>query len=198
MKLYTVAGRRFEGEAIFLDHPMSFQTLAVDSKLKKAIMVDVEKFIKLKKTTTEEMGKWKIGYLLPGPLGTGQSSLISAMANHLKYDIHDHLKLMLLAMPCSLVLLMEDILRSQQGKWPWVPHKIWCNDGDVWFRRKQKLNNHLVSVIFKSSIGYKDVICIVSSINIFFFQFEARLIRGFKNAPNVEHLVSTKNHHFGK
>ena len=31
----------------------------------------------------------KRGYLLHGPPGTGKSSMIAAMANHLKYDIYD-------------------------------------------------------------------------------------------------------------
>jgi chaperone BCS1 len=32
---------------------------------------------------------WKRGYLLYGPPSTGKSSLIAAMANHLKFDIYD-------------------------------------------------------------------------------------------------------------
>ncbi|KAI4985773.1 hypothetical protein ZWY2020_018403 [Hordeum vulgare] len=38
----------------------------------------------------KKIGKaWKRGYLLHGPPGTGKSSLIAAMANHLRFDIYD-------------------------------------------------------------------------------------------------------------
>lgn len=62
---------------------------------------------------------WKRGYLLYGPPGTGKSSMIGAMANHLKYDIYD-LELTEVKSNCELrnlliqttdrsILVIEDI-----------------------------------------------------------------------------------------
>ncbi|XP_039026038.1 AAA-ATPase At3g50940-like [Hibiscus syriacus] len=82
-------------------------------------MVDLQHF-----TNGEEyykrVGKaWKRGYLLYGPPGTGKSSLITAMANYLKYDIYDldltdvhtnsDLRFLLLTMPSRSILIIEDI-----------------------------------------------------------------------------------------
>ncbi|KAE8680835.1 pentatricopeptide repeat-containing protein [Hibiscus syriacus] len=89
INLHTVVYGRWDVEEIKLKHPMTFNTLAMDSELKRAVMVDLQHF-----TNGEEyykrVGKaWKRGYLLYGPPGTGKSSLIAAMANYLKYDIYD-------------------------------------------------------------------------------------------------------------
>ncbi|EOY26310.1 Cytochrome BC1 synthesis, putative [Theobroma cacao] len=64
----------------------------------------------------ESLETW---YLLYGPPGTGKSSLIAAMANHLKYNIYDldltaiqtnsDLRFLLLAMPSRSILVVEDI-----------------------------------------------------------------------------------------
>ncbi|RVW42834.1 Protein hyper-sensitivity-related 4 [Vitis vinifera] len=69
--------------SILLDHPMTFQTLAMDSELKKELVEDLDNFVN-GKDYYRRIGKaWKRGYLLYGPPGTGKSSLIAAMANHL-------------------------------------------------------------------------------------------------------------------
>ncbi|XP_058203165.1 AAA-ATPase At2g18193-like [Rhododendron vialii] len=100
VKLYTRAGipsdndgRRGGGQggwgSINLDHPATFETLAMDPELKKTIIDDLERFLK-RKDFYKKVGKaWKRGYLLYGPTGTGKSSLIAAMANHLKFDVYD-------------------------------------------------------------------------------------------------------------
>ncbi|GJX54188.1 AAA+ ATPase domain-containing protein [Tanacetum coccineum] len=69
-----------------LDHPSTFDTLAMDPKLKKSIIDDLDLFVK-RRDFYKKVGKaWKRGYLPPG---TGKSSLIAAMANYLKFDIYD-------------------------------------------------------------------------------------------------------------
>ncbi|KAJ0985815.1 hypothetical protein J5N97_004171 [Dioscorea zingiberensis] len=74
---------------INLQHPSSFDTLAMDPELKRTLMEDLSRFTQ-SKDYYRRIGKaWKRGYLLYGPPGTGKSSLIAAMANFLKYDIYD-------------------------------------------------------------------------------------------------------------
>jgi mitochondrial chaperone BCS1 len=61
----------------------------MDHKLKQSIIDDLNRFIK-RNDYYKKIGKaWKRGYLLYGPPGTGKSSLIAAMANHLRFDIYD-------------------------------------------------------------------------------------------------------------
>ncbi|KAJ9153515.1 hypothetical protein P3X46_026943 [Hevea brasiliensis] len=74
------------------DHPITFETLAMDSEIKATVLNDLNTFRNVGKAKEcyRSNGKaWKRGYLLYGPPGTGKSSLIAAMANHLKYDIYD-------------------------------------------------------------------------------------------------------------
>jgi chaperone BCS1 len=71
-----------------LQHPSTFETLAMDRKQKQSIIDDLDRFIK-RKEYYRRIGKaWKRGYLLYGPPGTGKSSLIAAIANHLRFDIY--------------------------------------------------------------------------------------------------------------
>ncbi|KAK3410367.1 hypothetical protein EUGRSUZ_J02365 [Eucalyptus grandis] len=83
LKLYTASSNSsFSGpwSSVNLDHPATFQTLAMDLELKKKILDDLDM----------RVGKvWKRGYLLYEPPGTGKSSLVAAMANHLNFDIYD-------------------------------------------------------------------------------------------------------------
>ncbi|XAR73839.1 hypothetical protein NMG60_11007941 [Bertholletia excelsa] len=75
--------------SINLEHPATFDTLALDPELKKAIIDDLERFVR-RREFYKRVGKaWKRGYLLYGPPGTGKSSLIAAIANYLKFDIYD-------------------------------------------------------------------------------------------------------------
>ncbi|PKU64370.1 AAA-ATPase At3g50940-like [Dendrobium catenatum] len=72
-----------------LDHPSTFDTLAMDPELKRSVKEDLERFVR-RKAYYRRVGKaWKRGYLLYGPPGTGKSSLIAAIANFLKFDIYD-------------------------------------------------------------------------------------------------------------
>ncbi|KAK4357611.1 hypothetical protein RND71_023221 [Anisodus tanguticus] len=79
----------YGGESVKLDHPSTFDTLAMDPELKYKLMDDLERFVR-RRDYYRRVGKaWKRGYLLYGPPGTGKSSLIAAMANYLKFDIYD-------------------------------------------------------------------------------------------------------------
>ncbi|GJX82241.1 AAA+ ATPase domain-containing protein [Tanacetum coccineum] len=92
-------------ESVNLDHPSTFDTLAMDPMMKKAIMDDLDLFLK-RRDFYKRVGKaWKRGYLLYGPPGTGKSSLIAAIANYLKFDIFD-LQLMNIGGDSSLKKLM--------------------------------------------------------------------------------------------
>ncbi|KAG5382477.1 hypothetical protein IGI04_033947 [Brassica rapa subsp. trilocularis] len=104
---------------ISLEHPSTFDTLAMDPSAKKKIIDDLERFLK-RKEFYKRVGKaWKRGYLLYGPPGTGKSSLIAAMANYLKFDVFDldlsniydngELKRILLSTTNRSILVIEDI-----------------------------------------------------------------------------------------
>nr|GEU40989.1 AAA+ ATPase domain-containing protein [Tanacetum cinerariifolium] len=112
-------GQSHYRQTVNLDHPSTFETLAMDQKRKKEIMADLDMFVR-RKDFYKKVGKvWKRGYLLYGPPGTGKSSLIAAMANYLKFDIYDLqlmnvrddscLKDMLLQTLNRSILVIEDI-----------------------------------------------------------------------------------------
>ncbi|KAJ4821240.1 P-loop containing nucleoside triphosphate hydrolases superfamily protein [Rhynchospora pubera] len=71
------------------EHPVTFDTLAMDPEKKAVILDDLATF-REGKEYYHRIGKaWKRGYLLYGPPGTGKSSMISAIANYLEYDVYD-------------------------------------------------------------------------------------------------------------
>jgi chaperone BCS1 len=72
-----------------LNHPASFDSLALEPDLKKTIIDDLDRFLRRKKLYQKVGKPWKRGYLLYGPPGTGKSSLIAAMAKYLKFDVYD-------------------------------------------------------------------------------------------------------------
>ncbi|XP_073065581.1 AAA-ATPase At2g18193-like [Primulina eburnea] len=109
---------------INLDHPATFDKLAMDPCLKKSIIEDLERFVR-RRDYYKKVGKaWKRGYLLYGPPGTGKSSLIAAMANYLKFDVYDlelaslysnsELKRILLSTTNRSIIVVEDIDCSVQ------------------------------------------------------------------------------------
>lgn len=106
-------------ESIDLEHPSTFETLAMAPKMKNEIMEDLDRFIRRKELYRRVGRAWKRGYLLYGPPGTGKSSLVAAMANYLKFDVYDlqlanvrndkDLRQLLLATGNKSILVIEDI-----------------------------------------------------------------------------------------
>ncbi|XP_010245232.1 PREDICTED: AAA-ATPase At3g50940-like [Nelumbo nucifera] len=105
--------------SINLEHPATFDTLAMEPKLKKDLIDDLDRFMK-RRNYYKKVGKaWKRGYLLYGPPGTGKSSLIAAMANYLNFHIYDlelskvrrdsDLRRLLVATKNRSILVIEDI-----------------------------------------------------------------------------------------
>ena len=102
-----------------LEHPSTFDTLAMDPDAKRAIIEDLDRFVRRREFYKRVGRTWKRGYLLYGPPGTGQSSLIAAMANYLSFDIYDlqlgsvikdsDLRRLLLATANRSILVIEDI-----------------------------------------------------------------------------------------
>ncbi|KAK1363539.1 Protein hyper-sensitivity-related 4 [Heracleum sosnowskyi] len=124
LKIFTLQSEdRFSSsetwQSVSLDHPATFETLAMDVELKETVMKDLERFV-TRREKYRKVGKaWKRGYLLYGPPGTGKSSLIAAMANYLKFDIYDleltdlkrnsELRKLLIATANRSILVVEDI-----------------------------------------------------------------------------------------
>ncbi|CAM0906089.1 unnamed protein product [Alopecurus aequalis] len=117
LKIFMNEGRSWHG--INHHHPATFDTLAMDSKLKRAVVDDLDRFLK-RKEYYRRIGKaWKRGYLLHGQPGTGKSSLVAAMANYLRFNLYDldlsevrlnsALQRLLIAMPNKSILVIEDI-----------------------------------------------------------------------------------------
>uniref|UniRef100_A0A0E0BSK5 AAA+ ATPase domain-containing protein n=1 Tax=Oryza glumipatula TaxID=40148 RepID=A0A0E0BSK5_9ORYZ len=100
-------------------HPAMFNTLAMDLDKKAEIIQDLTLF-KEGRDCHSSVGKvWKRRYLLYGPSGTGKSSMISAMANFLCYDVYDldlttvrnntDLRKLLLETTEQSIIVIEDI-----------------------------------------------------------------------------------------
>ncbi|XP_027347792.1 AAA-ATPase At3g50940-like [Abrus precatorius] len=102
-----------------LDHPATFDTLALDGDVKEFVMEDLKRFVRRKEYYRKVGKAWKRGYLLYGPPGTGKSSLIAAMANYLHFDIYDleltelqynsELRRLLIGLANRSILVVEDI-----------------------------------------------------------------------------------------
>lgn len=124
VKLHTLAcaasyASSFVWDSINLEHPSTFDTLAMEPRQKKSIIEDLDRFVRRKDFYRKVGRAWKRGYLLYGPPGTGKSSLIAAMANYLKFDIYDleltnvkrdsDLRKLLLRTANRSILVIEDI-----------------------------------------------------------------------------------------
>ncbi|XP_043694086.1 uncharacterized protein LOC122644765 [Telopea speciosissima] len=107
------------GQSINLEHPTTFDKLAMDPELKRVLIEDLDRFVKRREFYRRVGKAWKRGYLLYGPPGTGKSSLIAAMANYLKFDIYDveltslrsnsDLRSLMLKTANRSILVIEDI-----------------------------------------------------------------------------------------
>ncbi|KAL8047371.1 hypothetical protein ABFX02_08G236700 [Erythranthe guttata] len=123
IKLHTLSnapyGSHFMWDSVNLEHPSTFETLAMEPSQKAAIVEDLDRFVRRKEFYRKVGKAWKRGYLLYGPPGTGKSSLIAAMANYLKFDVYDlelasikrdsDLRRLLLRTANRSILVIEDI-----------------------------------------------------------------------------------------
>ncbi|XP_057971290.1 AAA-ATPase At5g17760-like [Malania oleifera] len=119
---YPCGGLLWEG--INLDHLATFDKFSMDLDQKRAVVEDLDRFLRRKEFYRRLERAWKRGYLLYGPLDTGKSSLIAAMANYLKFDVYDlqltsvmrdsDLRKLLLATANRSILMIEDIDCSMQ------------------------------------------------------------------------------------
>ncbi|XP_059279072.1 protein HYPER-SENSITIVITY-RELATED 4-like [Lycium ferocissimum] len=105
--------------SVVLNHPATFNTMAMEPEMKKDLIEDLDMFVS-RKDYYRRVGKaWKRGYLLYGPPGTGKSSLVAAMANYLKFDVYDldlrevqcnsDLRRLLIGSANHSILVIEDI-----------------------------------------------------------------------------------------
>ncbi|KAK4561934.1 hypothetical protein RGQ29_004688 [Quercus rubra] len=109
-----------------LEHPATFDKLAMSPKLKRSLKDDLDRFVNRKEWYKKVGRAWKRGYLIYGPPGTGKSTLIAAMANHLKFDIYffdisnitsdSMLRNILLSSSNGSMIVIEDIDCAQLEK----------------------------------------------------------------------------------
>lgn len=120
IKLHTVDYNGTDyWSCINLDHPATFDKIAMDPELKKGLIEDLDRFISRREYYRRVGKAWKRGYLLYGPPGTGKSSLVAAMANYLKFDVYDldlrevmcnsDLRRLLIGTASKSILVIEDI-----------------------------------------------------------------------------------------
>lgn len=105
--------------SVNLEHPSTFDTLAMNPTLKQELIQDLNRFVRSRHFYKRVGKAWKRGYLLYGPPGTGKSSLVAAMANYLKFDIYDvelaslrsdaELRRLLVSTKNRSILVIEDI-----------------------------------------------------------------------------------------
>ncbi|GKU99297.1 hypothetical protein SLEP1_g12165 [Rubroshorea leprosula] len=116
---YDLMGGYSQSNSTSLQHPASFDTIALDPVLKQSIIDDLDRFL-ARRDYYKRIGKaWKRGYLLYGPPGTGKSSLVVAMAKHLKYDVYEldlssiygnsQLRNVFLRIPSKSIIVIEDV-----------------------------------------------------------------------------------------
>ncbi|GJN11604.1 hypothetical protein PR202_ga29805 [Eleusine coracana subsp. coracana] len=120
LRIFMNEGRLWHG--ITHRHPATFDTLAMDSKLKQSIIADLDRFLK-RREYYRRIGKaWKLAWLpdlRPARHGQVQPCRVAAMANYLRFNIYDldlsdvhlnsALQRLLIAMPNKCILLIEDI-----------------------------------------------------------------------------------------
>lgn len=120
MKLHTIYYNGTDyWSSINLNHPATFDSIAMEPEMKKELLEDLHLFIGRKEYYRRVGKDWKRGYLLYGSPGTGKSSLIAAMANYLKFDLYDldlrevqcnsDLRRLLIGTGNRSILVIEDI-----------------------------------------------------------------------------------------
>ncbi|KAK2994142.1 hypothetical protein RJ640_020947 [Escallonia rubra] len=102
-----------------MNHPATFDTMAMEPENKRELIEDLERFISRKEYYRAVGRAWKRGYLYYGPPGTGKSTLVAAMANYLRFDVYDldlrevqcnsDLRRLLIGTANRSILVIEDI-----------------------------------------------------------------------------------------
>jgi hypothetical protein len=102
-----------------LRNASTFSTLAMDAALRQDVLDDVDRFLGHQEYYERTGRAWKRGYLIHGPPGTGKSSLVAAISNHLHFDVYDldlgavrsntELRKLLIRMKNRSILLIEDV-----------------------------------------------------------------------------------------
>lgn len=117
-KLYSNE-RRGKWRPVRLRNAATFATLAMDAALRRDVVDDLDRFLERKEYYARTGRVWKRGYLVHGPPGTGKSSLVAAISNHLRFDVYDldignvrsntELRKLLIRMKNRSILLVEDV-----------------------------------------------------------------------------------------
>ncbi|CAG7894163.1 unnamed protein product [Brassica rapa] len=119
LQIFTYNKEDSDWESAIFEHHTTFETLAIEPDLKTTLIDDLDAFSKGKDFFRSVGRAWKRGYLLYGPPGTGKSSMVAAIANHMKYNIYDlqiqsvkddgELREILTSTTNRSILLIEDI-----------------------------------------------------------------------------------------
>ncbi|PKA64373.1 hypothetical protein AXF42_Ash009595 [Apostasia shenzhenica] len=88
-RIFTNSSHSPSWSSVPFRHPATFQTLALEPHLRSFLLSDLSSFAAGRDFYARTGRPWKRGYLLHGPPGSGKSTVIAAMANHLAYDVYD-------------------------------------------------------------------------------------------------------------